>query len=366
MFVAVSWLPLSGPSTVYLSSTLHALLHEATRMVSVPLTIPSATSGFHSSFYLGLGWGVAECAWGIVQGWEQLALYEDIDEEDDCFDDCDDQGEEEDLEELEHRVSILQRMQARHELEEVMGVNFPLIPLALHMLWRIDTLLLNLGLTLILSGFYFDPEPLYRHEPKMARDGGWQPSVPKARPSHWLPLAWCVVAAVHVALGLVWKLVGRVGVAPVTWGVSSLDSCHGANANGRDLSSLLGQSLLVSVYGVVLYSRQIRWCMICCLVLGTVRDNATTWLMDCLHTRSSALQPPNAAPANATDTATLCSNMQRQSPRLLPHQGQERMDEDSDYLLRTDQPQFLTAFLLLSPISPAALHSTFASTAHQT
>lgn len=238
MFVAVSWLPLSGPSAVYLSTTLHALLHEATRMVSVPLTIPSATSGFHSSYYLGLGWGVAECAWGIVQGWEQLALYQDDDEQPFCDDACaeecmdpegpvdldaedpDDDDDDDDLDELEHRVSILQKMQARHELEQVMGTPFPMIPLALHILWRVDTLLLNLGLTLILSGFYFDPEPLYRHEPKRI-GGGWRPSAPKAHPSPWLPLAWCVVAVVHIALGIVWKMVGRVGVAPVTWGVST-------------------------------------------------------------------------------------------------------------------------------------------------
>ena len=37
----------------------------------------SLSSGFHSSYYLGLGWGIAEATWGIVQGYEQLALYED-------------------------------------------------------------------------------------------------------------------------------------------------------------------------------------------------------------------------------------------------------------------------------------------------
>ena len=39
---------------------------------------PSPTSGFHSSYYLGLGWGLAEAIWGIIQGWEQLCLYEDV------------------------------------------------------------------------------------------------------------------------------------------------------------------------------------------------------------------------------------------------------------------------------------------------
>jgi hypothetical protein len=40
--------------------------------------MPSPTSGFHSSYYLGLGWGLAEVIWGIVQGYEQLSLYEDV------------------------------------------------------------------------------------------------------------------------------------------------------------------------------------------------------------------------------------------------------------------------------------------------
>lgn len=40
--------------------------------------MPSPTSGFHSSYYLGLGWGIAEAVWGIVQGYEQLALYQDV------------------------------------------------------------------------------------------------------------------------------------------------------------------------------------------------------------------------------------------------------------------------------------------------
>jgi hypothetical protein len=134
MFILVSWLPLSGTGAVILSTVAHVVVHEACRMVSVPLTIPSPTSGFHSSYWLGLGWGVAEAAWGIVQGYEQLNLYEDLSDpwaiEDlgDC-DECEDTGlcpvpeegldpEDEagandDLAELEHRVEILERMRAR-------------------------------------------------------------------------------------------------------------------------------------------------------------------------------------------------------------------------------------------------------------
>lgn len=60
------------------SRILHSTLHEAFRLLTLPLIVPSPASGFHSSYYLGLGWGVAEVTWGIVQGWEQLSLYQEI------------------------------------------------------------------------------------------------------------------------------------------------------------------------------------------------------------------------------------------------------------------------------------------------
>jgi hypothetical protein len=162
------------------STTLHTLLHELVRLSTLPLIVPSPTSGFHSSYYLGLGWGVAETAWGIVQGWDQLALYEDVmrpsdDEErretsskgergergerrlllEDPADDgvpeeVDAEGAEggaEEVEldeaELERKVEILENMRARRgarglhradhtettlttpDLEEVIGVPFP-------------------------------------------------------------------------------------------------------------------------------------------------------------------------------------------------------------------------------------------------
>lgn len=99
---------------------------------------PSVSSGFHSSYYLGLGWGVAEVAWGLVQGWEQLKLYEDVldqpkglVEEPETIDndptptaeqsgmDEDDISSissadiQEDEEELERKVEILERMRGR-------------------------------------------------------------------------------------------------------------------------------------------------------------------------------------------------------------------------------------------------------------
>ena len=235
------------------STTIHTLIHELLRLATLPIVVPSPTSGFHSSYYLGLGWGTAEVAWGIVKGWEQLALYQDVmrpevepetngkealglkitpDDEEDLEEGQDDSAIElrkqlEEEEELFRKVDVLERMRSRRELEDVIGIPFPVsastwtliisvadsqnIPFPLHLLWRLDTLLLNLGLTLILSAFYFNPFPIYRHHLPVA-------TAPR-EPSRFLWLVWALVALLHVAVSLTWKVVGRVGVGAVTWGV---------------------------------------------------------------------------------------------------------------------------------------------------
>lgn len=38
--------------------------------------------------------------------------------------------------------------------------------------------------------------------------------------SKYLWLAWVIVVLVHVGVNLAWKVVGRLGVGAVTWGVS--------------------------------------------------------------------------------------------------------------------------------------------------
>lgn len=38
--------------------------------------------------------------------------------------------------------------------------------------------------------------------------------------SKYLWLAWVIVVLVHVGVNLVWKVVGRLGIGAVTWGVS--------------------------------------------------------------------------------------------------------------------------------------------------
>ncbi|OXC70802.1 hypothetical protein AYX13_00785 [Cryptococcus neoformans] len=265
IFVVVEWLRFSPTATGFISRMLHCTVHESLRLVTLPLIVPSPTSGFHSSYYLGLGWGVAEVAWGIVQGWEQLSLYQEImpssdklylpDEEDhadgedeqerakresmlsaveerdeeesdrDIEEGEDEEEDELDESELEKKVEILERMRARRDLEQVIGVPFPNIPFPFHLLWRLDTLLLNLGLTLILSAFYFNPTPIYRHShPSPFPDGAAVEAEsvltmePDRDASKYLWLAWVIVVLVHVGVNLVWKVVGRLGIGAVTWG----------------------------------------------------------------------------------------------------------------------------------------------------
>ena len=88
------------------------------------------------------------------------------------------------------------------------------------MLWRLDTLLLNLGLTLLLSAYYFDPVPIYRHADP-PHGPAWSPN---RQPNPYLWLVWVLVTIVHVGVSLVWKVLGKAGVGAVTWGVSAIFS----------------------------------------------------------------------------------------------------------------------------------------------
>lgn len=119
------------------------------------------------------------------------------------------------------------------ELEDAFGLPFPNIPFPLHLLWRLDTLLLNLGLTLILSAYYFDSEPIYKHQALAGGGKDWEPAEPNATPSPYLPLVWGLVTVLHIALSLVWKIVGSAGVGAVTWGVSGCQDCHCCSADVR-------------------------------------------------------------------------------------------------------------------------------------
>ncbi|KAJ9122917.1 hypothetical protein QFC24_003955 [Naganishia onofrii] len=249
--------------------------------------IPTTTQLFQQSYHLGLGWGLAEAVWGTVKGWfagmrlyvdvlpvdrsaatkaaglsgeqkirvaqgqsrgdEEERVYDgqdvehrtqddsaviDIEQEDDDDDNVSDVSAEEE-EDLATKIAILERLRGRRELEQILGIPFPNIALPLHLLWRIDALLFNLGLTLIVSAYWYDIEPIYtRHShrssplppPSNGSGGGGNgyppfPPVGSQRHHRLFPLIMFGVIAVHVVVSLVWSLgVRKAGIGAVTWG----------------------------------------------------------------------------------------------------------------------------------------------------
>lgn len=116
---------------------------------------------------------------------------------DQCFgdeneDDSDDEVASEDESRLAEQVWELIAVQKRKEVEAVLGVPLPNIPSIISALWRLDSLFLALGITLILSALYA------RHED----DGEGRYLIPP----HTLPL-FGAVAAGHAAISVGW-LVG--------------------------------------------------------------------------------------------------------------------------------------------------------------
>jgi len=125
--------------------------------------------------------------------------------------------EKEEQEDLERKIGILERMKGRRDLEEVLGLPFPNIPLVLHYLWRIDTLLLNLGLTLFVSAYYYDAEPIYPIEHERSSTPGV--SAETSHPHRLLPLVMAAAIALHALITLLWNLsVRSLGVGAISWG----------------------------------------------------------------------------------------------------------------------------------------------------
>lgn len=113
----------------------------------------------------------------------------------DDYSDNDDDDDDDGLKEesrLAEQVWQLIAVQKRKEVEAVLGVPLPNIPSIVSALWRLDSLFLALGITLILSALYA------RHED----DGEGRYLVPP----HTLPL-FAAVAVGHAAISVGW-LVG--------------------------------------------------------------------------------------------------------------------------------------------------------------
>jgi hypothetical protein len=98
------------------------------------------------------------------------------------------------------------------------------IAVVVHILWRLDTILLNLGLTLIVSAFYYNTDPIYhrlstRHEGSNIKHG--RATLKQLKIHRLFPLVVAGVLMVHFITSWVWAVgVRRVGLSAVTWAVS--------------------------------------------------------------------------------------------------------------------------------------------------
>lgn len=96
--------------------------------------------------------------------------------------------------------------------------SFQNIAFPLHILWRLDALLFNLGLTLIVSAYYYNIEPIYTRHPHQRNVRHALEAA--ARHHRLLPLIVFAVISIHLVVSIAWALgVRRAGIGAVTWGV---------------------------------------------------------------------------------------------------------------------------------------------------
>ncbi|KAG7579942.1 hypothetical protein FFLO_00150 [Filobasidium floriforme] len=241
---------------------LHTAMQELLRVIALYLcephssTMVTTTRLFQQSYYLGIGWGAAEAFWGITRGWfSGVRLWSDLldkvsvepvaDPERNMSTStaqdyatatsqqmesevvvADDQSSVSSLEDEEDnllaKIEALQRLRGRKDLEDALGKPFPNIAVAVHILWRLDTILLNLGFTLIVSAFYYNTEPIYhRLSARSSLPSGKYGLTPldELKPHRLFPLVVAGVALAHFVISWVWAVgVRRVGLSAVTWG----------------------------------------------------------------------------------------------------------------------------------------------------
>jgi hypothetical protein len=207
---------------------------------------------FRQVWWFALGWGAVEVVSSIAQGYEQLALYKDI-LDDEMLQDWGDDIEAESIgrryvtsilkatspgspspascepsppprdlaisQFLEEEMAELIAIKDRAELELVYGVPPPNIPVFISCLQRLDSLLLTLGLTLLISSSYLSSLAI---NPLPPRD----PSHPTFPPRPDIPAAvlstvpaFIVVVFFHSALALLWTepTLPKLGVHTVSY-----------------------------------------------------------------------------------------------------------------------------------------------------
>ncbi|KAL5498261.1 hypothetical protein ACEPAH_2401 [Sanghuangporus vaninii] len=238
------WYQPNGPPT----STRHPRAHDA---------------AFREVWALALGWALAEVCAGVMQGYEQLALYADFGDSPSrrtsegssksgdealagnginnaaVFDEeaadlvrwsmpCVGLADDEDVEgaknltqmEIDSALVRLANVRARDELEELYGQPYIEIPVFVALLQRLDSILFSLGNTLLLSAAFL-PLPPYASPLFTSASNPPLPSSSwnlRESPSHthMLPLvpAFFIVAFVHAAMGIlhVTPVLARIGL----------------------------------------------------------------------------------------------------------------------------------------------------------
>ena len=189
-----------------LSLVIHTLALDLTRWQALLLAVPALrdstgdhnTASFTGLSWFAFGWLATLLTVTTVQQFSTLALYKDLLPLDrpllPLVDDSDHSTETASSaslppDNLEHQLSVLNGMRKRNDVCVAYGQPFPNIPLPgfLFPLWRLDTLLLGTGLTLILGAH-----------------PGWT--------------TYLIIAAIDSALALFWRLLlPKVGLGGLTY-----------------------------------------------------------------------------------------------------------------------------------------------------
>ncbi|KAH9837737.1 uncharacterized protein C8Q71DRAFT_754227 [Rhodofomes roseus] len=254
LFTITSSLLKSPIWNTLLFNILHVLLSQLLRLSAFPvlsirhkMDYPLPTwkdPAFSRVWWIGLGWGLADVAVGITQGYEQLVLYREVMVPEDKVRDVlvrwksglsglgggrrassddalplspraaearengENAAKPRSLEDaiklaVDKDLEEIVRLKDREELEEIYGVPPIHIPVFVSCLQRIDSLILSMGHTLILSGTYLrsplsfpdtDIPSMYKHYP--------------------FAIGFPLVVLVHLSLALLHSpnLLPRVGV----------------------------------------------------------------------------------------------------------------------------------------------------------
>ncbi|EIN05231.1 hypothetical protein PUNSTDRAFT_128032 [Punctularia strigosozonata HHB-11173 SS5] len=261
---------LSSALTALFSAALHTLFANLVRVAAVPLLLSTYTGSqppradwtspaFWHVWWLALGWALADACAGVAQGYVHLSLYKDvlvpsataehqpflggaitdspvarISGSGESFRDVEADGRHDGNgyslppvveEEVERDLDQLVALKAREDIEEVYGVPFIRIPVFISCLQRVDSILLSLGLTLLLSASYLrstaSVPPPRPQSPLLVQSDAPSTTLSHTHTAPGAPtsnraiaITFPVVVALHAALALVHSppVLARVGV----------------------------------------------------------------------------------------------------------------------------------------------------------